>query len=231
MLKKTIASVSLAAGIGVTALLFVPAPSNANTNVVLASVEWVNSLINPLQSKVTSLETKIATQEQQIRELQAAISSGGNIPAPTPVPPSTELPSTVYTEKSGVTVHSGATRNYKVVETLSANKGLKVIDRHNGVDGLWYRVEVSASTKGWIYSGDVTTTKPSNYVPSQVIAKETINIRSGATTSYRVVETVVKGTSLKYLGQFKNAYGEVWYNVSMPNGKKGWVLSTLTEVK
>lgn len=231
MIKKVIAAIGLAAGIGVTALFFVPTPSNANTNVVLASVEWVNSLINPLQSKVSSLEAKVASQEQQIKDLQAAISNGGVIPTPTPVPPSTEMPSTVFTAKSGVTVHSGATRNYKVVETLPLNKGIKVIDQHNGADGVWYRVELSSTLKGWVFSGDVTTSKPSNYVPSQVIAKESLNVRSGATTSYKVVETVSKGTSLKYLGQFKNAYGEVWYNVSMPSGKKGWVLSTLTEVK
>jgi len=137
----------------------------------------------------------------------------------------------VFTTKSNVTVHSGATRNYKVVATLTAGKVLTATEKFNSASGTWYRVNVSTTTQGWVFSTDVTTTKPSNFVPTTVIAKSSTNIRSGATTQYKIVENVVAGTSMKYLGSFKNSLGETWYNVQTPKGNKGWVLSTLTEVK
>ncbi|MER2170302.1 MAG: SH3 domain-containing protein, partial [Psychrobacillus psychrodurans] len=141
-----------------------------------------------------------------------------------------ETPAVGYTTTSAK-VHSGATRNYKVLSTIAANKGLTVIGQHKGADGVWYRVEVSSTVKGWIFSNDVSTTKPSEFIPSKVVTKQATNVRKGATTNYKSLETVAKGSTLTYLGSFKNANGETWYNVQTPKGTKGWVLSTLTEVK
>src|SRR5699024_10549933 len=60
----------------------------------------------------------------------------------------------------------------------------------------------------------------------QKIGKNAANMRSGATTSYKVVATIPAGTSLKVLSAFTNAQNEVWFNVEY-NGKKGWVTSEL----
>ncbi|MFJ8064208.1 SH3 domain-containing protein [Psychrobacillus sp. NPDC096426] len=240
MKKKLLGTIGAVLGLSLLFTITVPSATKANSNLLLASVEWVQAQLNPINTKVVALEKQVAEQDAMIKQLQKAVAEGGTVvtppstttPTPTPTPdPSTGLPTTVYTTSSNVKVHSGATRDYKVVATYGADKGLAVIDQHKSTIGIWYRVEVSTTVKGWVFSGDVTTTKPSNVVPSEVVTKQAVNVRKGATTNYQSIELVAKGTSLKYLDTFKNANGEIWYNVQTAKGNKGWVLSTLTEVK
>ena len=231
MRKKFLASLLLVLSLIVGITLVAPNSTNANNNMVLASVEWVQAQLNPVNTKISQLETKIAIQEQQIKDLQEAVFNG-NAPTPTPVPGEvTTFPSTIYTSKSSVTLHSGATRNYKVVATLPAGKALTTTEKFVTSTGTWYRVNVTSTLKGWVLSTDMTTVKPTNFVPTEVVVKSSTNVRAGATTQYKIVENVSAGTSMKYLGIFRNSLGETWYNVQTPNGNKGWVLSTLTEVK
>lgn len=231
MKKKLLATVGAVLGLSLLLTINTPTSTKADSNLLLASVEWVQAQLSPLQTKVTSLEKQLAAQDATIKQLQKAIAEGGNVVVTPPTTePSTETPAVVYTTTSAK-VHSGATRNYKVLSTIAANKGLTVIGQHKGADGVWYRVEVSSTVKGWIFSNDVSTTKPGEFIPSKVVTKQATNVRKGATTNYKSIETVVKGATLTYLGSFKNANGETWYNVQTPKGTKGWVLSTLTEVK
>lgn len=233
MKKKFLATIGIVLGLSLLLTITVPSSTKADSNLLLASVEWVQAQLNPLKTKVTALEKQVAEQDAIIKQLQKAVAEGGSVvtPPPTTENPGTGLPATVYTTSNNVKVHSGATRDYKVLATYGANKGLTVIDQHTSASGIWYRVEISSTVKGWVFSGDVTTTKPTNVVPTQVITKQAANIRKGATTNYASLELVAKGTSLKYLDTFKNANGEIWYNVQTAKGTKGWVLSTLTEVK
>ncbi|WP_186321292.1 SH3 domain-containing protein [Bacillus sp. FJAT-22090] len=233
MKKKFLATIGVVLGLSLLLTITLPSSTKADSNLLLASVEWVQAQLNPLKTKVTALEKQVAEQDAVIKQLQKAVAEGGTVvtPPPTTDKPDASFPTTVYTTSNNVKVHSGATRDYKVLATFGANKGLTAIDQHKAADGIWYRVEVSSSVKGWIFSGDVTTTKPSNVVPSQVVTKQAVNVRKGATTNYASLELVAKGTSLKYLDSFKNANGEIWYNVQTAKGTKGWVLSTLTEVK
>jgi len=220
MKKKLLATVGTVLGLSLLLTINAPTSTKADSNLLLASVEWVQAQLNPLQTKVASLEKQVAQQDATIKQLQKAVADGGTVVVP-PVTtnPPTGTPAVIYTTTSAK-VHSGATRSYKVISTIVADKGLTVIGEHKGADG-----------KGWIFSGDVSTTKPGNFVPSKVITKEATNVRKGATTNYTSLETVAKGSTLTYLGSFKNANGETWYNVQTPKGNKGWVLSTLTEVK
>lgn len=231
MKKKLLATVGAVLGLSLLLTINTPTSTKADSNLLLASVEWVQAQLSPLQTKVTSLEKQLAEQDATIKQLQKAVAEGGNVVVTPPTTePSTETPAVVYTTTSAK-VHSGATRNYKVLSTIAANKGLTVISQHKGADGVWYRVEVSSTVKGWVFSNDVSTTKPSEFIPSKVVTKQATNVRKGATTNYKSLETVAKGSTLTYLGSFKNANGETWYNVQTPKGTKGWVLSTLTEVK
>lgn len=234
MKKKFLATIGAVIGLSLLVSINIPSSTKADSNLLLASVEWVQAQLNPIQTKVTALEKQVAEQDAIIKQLQKAVAEGGNVvvtPPTTPPGTPTGLPTVVYTTGSSVKVHSGATRDYKVIATFGANKGLTVIDQHQSATGLWYRVEVSSTVKGWIFSGDVSTTKPGAFVPTSVVTKEAVNVRKGATTNYQSLELVAKGTTLKYLDTFTNASGETWYNVQTAKGTKGWVLSTLTEVK
>lgn len=234
--KKMIIGCSLALGIAAGSILFSPKGISATNNIILASVEWVNSQLNPINTKINKLEQQLAAQQQEINQLKAIIEEGGiTIPTPAPGvenPPVTQIPETIYTAKNNVTVHSGATRDYKVVSTLS-NKGrsLKVIDSFTSATGLWYRVELSSTLKGWVFSGDVSIEKTAPTNISKVVTTGSVHLRKGATTAYGIIETLKKGTTLTYIQSFTNAYGETWYNVETPQGKRGWIISTLGEVK
>jgi uncharacterized protein YgiM (DUF1202 family) len=212
------------AGILGTALTFgaVAGTTSAEGNVLLASVEWVNAQLNPLKSKVTSLETQVAQQQQQIKELRDAIANGST-------PPPATLPSKVYVSSTSAKIRSGATSNYKVIAEKPYGSTLNVIDKFESTSGLWYRVTVTADTKGWVYSGEVSTTAVS--APTKVVTTAKVNIRKGATSSYSVVATVASGTTLKYISSFTNSSGETWYNVETAKGEKGWMISTYGEVK
>lgn len=228
--KKIIAAGVLTVGLGAGAVISTPQVMKASSNVVLASVDWVTSQLNPMKTKITELESKISSQQQEINNLKAQISQPGTTPPPVVTPPvNGDLPSAVYA-KGTVNIHSGATKDYKVVATRASGSSLKVIDSHKSATGLWYRVELSSTLKGWVFSGDVSVSKPANG-EKQVVTTGEVYLRKGATTSYAVLETLPKGTTLKYISTFTNSKSEIWYNVETAAGVKGWVSGTLSEVK
>lgn len=241
--KKLAAAGVLAVSITAGAVMFTPNNMSAESNVVLASVDWVKAQLSPINSKVASLESRVKTlegktssQQSEINTLKAQvdklIQGGTSTPPPTTTqPPATTLPSTVYVSKASVTIHSGATTSYKIVATRTAGTALKVVDSFKSTNGVWYRVQLSSTLFGWVYSGNVSTTKVTVTQPSQVTIKSTANLRKGASTSYASVASLKAGTVTKYLGTFKNSKGETWYNVQTSSGLRGWVLSTLCEVK
>ncbi|EDL64365.1 SH3 domain-containing protein [Bacillus sp. SG-1] len=225
--KKIVAALAVTVGLATGIGMSTPANTSANSNVLLASVDWVKSQLSPVNSRISQLEQTVQSQQTQINALKEKIDNGdvgsGDV---TPA-----LPSTVYTINDNVTIHSGATRQYKVVATKSHGSSLKVIDKYTTSMGLWYRVELSSTVKGWIYSGDVSTTKQSNPAPTQVVTKSDVHLRAGATTNYTIKTTIPGGTTLKYIQSFKNTLGETWYNVEMSNGDRGWIISSLAEVR
>lgn len=228
--KKVIAAGVLTLGLGAGAVISTPQVMKASSNVVLASVDWVTSQLNPMKTKISELESKIASQQQEINTLKAQVSQPGTTTPPVVTPPVTgDLPSSVYA-KGTVNVHSGATKEYKVVATKTSGSLLKVIDSHKSATGLWYRVELSSTLKGWVFSGDVSIEKPAN-AEKVVVTFGDVNLRKGATTSYASLQVIPKGTNLKYISSFTNAAGEVWHNVQTAAGIKGWVIGSLSEVK
>ena len=246
--KKIIAATALTMGIGAGAIIFTPIGSNAANNVVLASVDWVNTKINPLntrvsalESKISSLEEKLTAQQQQITSLKAGNGSTTPSTPTTPASPSTPttpttpekpgLPSEVYVNVSSAKVHSGASTAYKVLATMSKGDSLTVIDTFTAATGLWYRVSLSSTVKGWINSSNVSTTEVTVTNPTSVVTTGTVNIRKGASIDYPIVDTIQMGLSLKYIQSFTNTLGQTWYNVETSSGKRGWISSSLGEVK
>jgi uncharacterized protein YgiM (DUF1202 family) len=213
MKKKSLFAISAIFILGFLVGSYTPTNvGSAASNVVLASVEWVSNQINPLQTRVTKLEG-------EVQSLRDALEDGGTV----------TLPSKVYVNIASATVHSGATRDYKVVATFGKGKELPVIAQHEASGGKWYRVEYASSQFGWIYSGDVSTTAVAK--PTSVTITTTTSVRKGATTDYPVVATLQKGTSVKYLGSFTNNKNELWYNIQLSNGVKGWIQAIHGEVK
>lgn len=233
MKKVSIGIISL---LLIISLFVLPVKSGASSNLVLASVEWVEKVIAGVNGEVTTLKNQVATQKSEIDALKSRIEAlekgvGSPTPTPTPTPPPTiKFPASFTTTKNNVTIHSGATSSYRVVQTVqSTGTTLKIIDQFTSSQGLWYRVEINSTTFGWVFSGNVLYKGDAAF--SKVVTKTVANVRKGATTSYDTIARVSTGTEMKYLGQFRNGSGEIWYNVELANGQKGWILASLTELK
>ncbi len=226
--KKLIVASTLAIGIGSTAA-FAPASISAASDVIIASVDWVNSQINPMKKDIDALEAKVNSMQKEINTLKKQVADGNTGNTGGNEDNNATMPSTVYVAKSSVTIHSGATRDYRVVATKTKGSSLKVIDQHKSASGLWYRVVLGTNSFGWIYSGDISTTQVKQ--PTSVVTTAAVQLRRGAATSYKVYETVKKGTTLKYISTFTNSSGETWYNVETSKGTRGWIIGTYGEVR
>lgn len=230
--KKIIVAGALTLSIGIGAIISTPQVMKASSNVVLASVDWVTSQLNPMKTKITELESKISLQQQEINSLKAQIGTPPTTKPPTTQPPvDGALPAIVYAAQERVNIHSGATKDYKVIATRTKGTSLKVIDSFKSSTGLWYRVEISSTLKGWVFSNEVSVNKPGVSGPTQVITKGEVHLRKGATTSYAIIQTLPKNSTLKYISTLTNTKGEIWYNVETSAGVKGWVSGNLSEVK
>ncbi|GLH64257.1 hypothetical protein PG301_20960 [Parageobacillus sp. G301] len=220
--KKWAISIGLAAGMIAGSIFFTPSVMKASEEVILASVDWVTSQLSPIKSDIASLKAKVEAQQKEIDRLKQQLANQPSTPT---------LPSTVYVAKNNVAIRSGASTNYKVIAYKNAGDSLKVIDSFTSSQGLWYRVELSSTLKGWVYSGDVSTSRINNNTQKTVSTTDRVDIRKGATTSYPVIATVERGTSLVFIQSFTNSQKEVWYNVQLSNGQRGWMPAKFGEVK
>ncbi|WP_416729645.1 SH3 domain-containing protein [Fictibacillus sp. JL2B1089] len=203
--------------------------ASAESNVLLASVEWVNAQINPMKTKLSTLEEKIEQQQKQIEQLKSSGTKGD-----TSTPPSTppdKMPNKVYVNTSSAKFYSGAATSYKLVAQKGYGSTLSVVTQFKASTGLWYRIDLGKNTFGWVNANSVSTKFISATNPKTVTTKSTVNIRRGASTSYKVVTKVSSGTKLKYINKFTTTNGEPWYNVETSAGLRGWIAASFGEVK
>jgi hypothetical protein len=66
--------------------------------------------------------------------------------------------------------------------------------------------------------GQENLTVPS--VTTSVIGAEGVNVRSGASTEYRILSSLFEGDLVKVTGVFRD---ESFYRVQLPNGETGWI--------
>ncbi|MGP4078975.1 SH3 domain-containing protein [Pseudalkalibacillus sp. R45] len=220
--KFIIIAVTLCLGIFLGTLA--PYQGKANSNVLLASVDWVNSQLSGVNSKISQLESTISSQQAEINSLKEAIENGEYDGGS-----EDELPSTVYVSVSSATIHSGALDSYKVVATKIKGTELSVVDSHESTSGLWYRVQVTSSLYGWINSGDVSTSEVPK--PTSVKIKSDTTLHRGALSSYAVVADLKAGSTHDFISTFVNDLGEEWYNIELSNGTRGWVKAAYCEVQ
>lgn len=125
---------------------------------------------------------------------------------------------------SALNVRTGSSTKYSIAGTVKRGTKLEYISTSsNG----WYKVKYKGSTRyvSDKYSkvkSDTTSTSTSKTV--QVTASR-VNIRSGSGTKYSVVDTVSKGTKLKYISRCSNG----WYKVEY-KGKTRYITDEYTKI-
>ncbi|MEH7369618.1 SH3 domain-containing protein [Priestia megaterium] len=126
--------------------------------------------------------------------------------------------STTYTvTASTLNVRSGAGTSYASIGSVTKGQKLSVVSK----SGSWYKINYNGRT-GYVSSDYVqasgTTTPPAESTTYTVTAS-TLNVRSGAGTSYASIGSVTKGQKLSVVGKSGS-----WYKINY-NGRTGYVSS------
>ncbi|PVE79278.1 hypothetical protein DC421_25520 [Priestia megaterium] len=125
--------------------------------------------------------------------------------------------STTYTvTASTLNVRSGAGTSYAAIGSVTKGQKLSVVSK----SGSWYKINYSGRT-GYVSSDYVQasgTTPPAESTTYTVTAS-TLNVRSGAGTSYASIGSVTKGQKLSVVSKSGS-----WYKINY-NGRTGYVSS------
>ncbi|PFR90298.1 hypothetical protein COK39_24775 [Priestia megaterium] len=118
---------------------------------------------------------------------------------------------------SKLNVRSGAGTTYGIIGSVVKGQTLSVVSK----SGSWYKINYNGRT-GYVSSDYVqtsgTTTPPAESTTYTVTAS-TLNVRSGAGTSYASIGSVTKGQKLSVVSKSGN-----WYKINY-NGRTGYVSS------
>ena len=136
---------------------------------------------------------------------------------------------------TSVRIRSGAGTNNSILYTVSTGTPISVVDKTlysgTGCNAKWYKVTYKNKT-GYVCSSYVTfvNTSYSGINTSDYTARinsNNTNVRSGASTSKTLQDTLSLGVNVKILSQTtannSGCSGNVWYRVSYYNNKTGYV--------
>ncbi|MGL4914145.1 MAG: C40 family peptidase, partial [Romboutsia sp.] len=129
---------------------------------------------------------------------------------------------------SSLNVRSGAGTSYSVISKVYKNDTVELLAKSNG----WYKIKLSNGKIGWA-SGDYIKLESSNNGGGNnnngggsteesvsgygTVTASSLNIRSGASTSYSVVAKAYRNDTVELLAKSNG-----WYKVKLSNGQIGW---------
>ena len=117
-------------------------------------------------------------------------------------------------------VRSGPSTSYGITTKLYKGDKVEILETSNG----WHKIKASNGKIGWV-SGDYikvssgSTTQPSTSTTKATVTATSLNVRSGAGTSYSVITKLSKGTVVDVLESASNG----WKKIKTSNGTIGWV--------
>ena len=117
-------------------------------------------------------------------------------------------------------VRSGPSTSYSITTKLYKGDKVEILETSNG----WHKIKASNGKIGWV-SGDYikvssgSTSQPSTSTTKATVTATSLNVRSGAGTSYSVITKLSKGTVVDVIESASNG----WKKVKTSNGTTGWV--------
>lgn len=172
----------------------------------------------------------------------------------------TSLDAYAYTQTTGkvtsdnVKVRESASTTAKQVSSLKNGDSVDIVDESKDASGyVWYKIYVNKNEFGYVRSDLVSkaggsssssgTTSNSSAASlpetavtaveqkSATIITDSVNVRSGAGTSYDSVGKATKGETVTITGEATGTDNKTWYKVTFgANGKEGFVRSDLVEI-
>ena len=122
---------------------------------------------------------------------------------------------TKYVNASSLNVRSGASTSYSVIGSLSKGSKVEVISTSNG----WSKIKYNGQT-GYVSSKYLSSSTPeSSTTTTKYVNASSLNVRSGASTSYSVIGNLSKGSKVEVIST-SNGWSKIKYN-----GQTGYVSS------
>ena len=119
---------------------------------------------------------------------------------------------------TSLNVRSGPSTNNSVLFSVKKNEKVDILDSMSG----WYKISTSKGKTGWASSEYINTNIDSNSDTNEnkkVVTANSLNMRSGASTSYRVITKLSKGTVVEVISE-SNGWSKI-----KNNGRLGYVSS------
>ena len=116
-------------------------------------------------------------------------------------------------------VRSGPSTSYSITTKLYKGDKVEILETSNG----WHKIKASNGKIGWV-SGDYikvssgSTSQPSTSTTKATVTATSLNVRSGAGTSYSVITKLSKGTVVDVIESASNG----WKKIKTSNGTTGW---------
>lgn len=243
--NSTSPSSSVSSGVAVTTEYLNLRDGASTTNKIIVTLSkgaTVKVLDNSNASwtKVQTSDGRTGYCSKQFLKITAA-TTPSTTPAATPVTTTTPVStsSTVALTTDYINMREGAGTNYKVTTTISKGITLKVLDNSNA---KWAKVQASNGKTGYCSkdylkittpsatpttpatkppttpASTPTTTTPLAVVAVAATTTDTLNVRSGAGTSFGIVSTLANGTTVTVLDN-SNAS---WAKIKTSAGKTGY---------
>ena len=119
---------------------------------------------------------------------------------------------------TSLNVRSGPSTNNSVLFSVKKNEKVDILDSMSG----WYKISTSKGKTGWASSEYINTNIDSNSDTNEnkkVVTANSLNMRSGASTSYRVITKLSKGTVVEVISE-SNGWSKI-----KNDGRLGYVSS------
>ena len=172
----------------------------------------------------------------------------------------TSLDAYAYTQTTGkvtsdnVKVRESASTTAKQVSSLKNGDSVDIVDESKDASGyVWYKIYVNKNEFGYVRSdliskaggssssSGTTSNSSAASLPetavtaveqkSATVITDSVNVRSGAGTSYDSVGKVTKGDTVTITGEATGTDNKTWYKVTFgANSKEGFVRSDLVEI-
>ena len=116
-------------------------------------------------------------------------------------------------------VRSGPSTSYGITTKLYKGDKVEILETSNG----WHKIKASNGKIGWV-SGDYikvssgSTSQPSTSTTKATVTATSLNVRSGAGTSYSVITKLSKGTVVDVIESASNG----WKKIKTSGGTIGW---------
>ncbi|MDR1003169.1 MAG: serine hydrolase [Oscillospiraceae bacterium] len=215
----------------------VAAPANFSGAVNVSAAETTTETTMETTTESTAETTTGSTTETTTETTAETTTESTTETTTAPTTSPTATKKTIITVTGGtVNVRSGAGTSYSKVGSAAKGKTYTYLSEAKDSKGcVWYKVQFTSSKTGWITSqySKKSTVVTTPTVPPPAEAKKTIitvtggtvNVRSGAGTSYSKVGSAAKGKTYTYLSEAKDSKGRVWYKVQFTSSKTGWITS------